>query len=193
MRYGCRPRHLFPLALLRTESYAWAENLDEGKSGCADRIGDDVGGAVRIARECARDEIGSRGERDHQRMEDLQAGAARGKFRIPVGFGGGRRLALGHAVHMVVHDDVGQVDVAPASMQKVVAADGVAVAVAARHHDREVGPRQLQPARRGERAPVHAVKSVAGGVGRDARGAADAGDDGDVLRPQIELGERLGE
>src|SRR5208282_1295485 len=44
----------------------------------------------------------------------------------------------------VVGDDVGHVDVAPASGQKMIAADGIAVGVAARHHDREVGPRHLQ-------------------------------------------------
>ena len=65
-------------------------------------------------------------------------------FVVPVGLGGRRRLALGHAVDVVVHHDVGQVDVAPAGVQEVVAADRVAVAVAAGDEHREIGPRDLE-------------------------------------------------
>src|SRR5208282_1036707 len=70
----------------------------------------------------------------------------------------------------------------------MIAADRVAVAVAARHHDREIGPRHLQPGGKRERSPVNAVESVAVGVGRDARRAADSGDDGNLLGGHAQLG-----
>ena len=63
--------------------------------------------------------------------KDAEAGAAGRELRIPVGLGRRRRLALGHAVDVVVHHDVGQVDIAPARVQEMVAADRIAVAVAA--------------------------------------------------------------
>src|SRR5262252_9170372 len=48
--------------------------------------------------------------------ELADAGAAGRQLVVPVGLGGRRGLALGHAVHVVVHHDVGHVHVAPAGM-----------------------------------------------------------------------------
>src|SRR5208282_6417912 len=76
----------------------------------------------------------------------------------------------------------------PTSVQKMVAADRIAVAVAARHHDREIGPRDLQPGGKCERSAVNAVESVAVGVGRNSRRAADSGDDGNLLGGHSQLG-----
>ena len=131
-------------------------------------------------------------ERDHQRMERAHAGAAGRELGVPVGLGRRRRLALGHSVDVVVHHDVGQVDVAPARVQEVIAADRVAVAVAAGDEHRQFGARDLEAGCRGERAAVHAVEAVAGRVRGNARRAADAGDDDDLVRAAPHLRQRLG-
>ena len=158
----------------------------------ADRLRDDVGGAVGVAREGAGNEVGARGQRDDQRIERAHAGAARRELGVPVGLGSRRGLPLGHAVDVVVHHDVGEVHVASASVQEVIAADRVAVAVAAGHQHGELGACHLQAGGRRERAAVHTVKAVTRGVCGDARGAADARHHGDVLRAHLHHGERLG-
>ena len=56
------------------------------------------------------------------------------------------------------------------------------VAVATRRDHGQVRSRDLEAGGGRERASVHAVESVAAGVGRDARRAADARDHGDPLR-----------
>ena len=158
-----------------------------------DRFRQHVGGLVGIAGEAAGDEVGARGERDHQRMERPHFGAARRQRGVEFRLRGRRGLALGHAVDVVVHDDVSHVDVAPAGVQEVVAADRVAVAVAARDHDRQIRPRHFQAGGERQRTAVHAVEAVAIGVGGNARRAADAGHDADLFRRQAQLREGAAE
>jgi hypothetical protein len=131
---------------------------------------------------------------DHQRLEGIDAGAFGGELAaFPVRRRGRRGLALGHAIDLVVHHDVGQVDVAPAGMQEVVAADREAVAVAAGDQHREVGTRQLQAGGHRQGAAMHAVEAIHAGVGGNPRGAADAGDDRDFFRRQGQFGQGAGD
>ena len=158
-----------------------------------DRFRQHVGGLVGIAGEAAGDEVGARGERDHQRMERPHFGAARRQRGVEFGLRGGRRLALGHAVDVVVHDDVGHVDIAPAGVQEMVAADRIAVAVAAGDDNGQIRPRHFQAGGERQRAAVDAVKAVAIGIGGDARRAADARHHADLFRRQAELREGAAE
>ena len=94
---------------------------------------------------------------------------------------GGRELALGEAVDLVVHHDVGEVDVAADRVGQVAAADREAVAVAAGHQHQQVGVGDLDALGDGQRAAVDAVEAVGRGVAGDAARAADARDEGDLV------------
>ena len=93
----------------------------------------------------------------------------------------GRGLAAGHAVDEVVDADDGQVHVAAGGVDEVVAADGDQVAVAGEDDDLQLRVGQLQPGGKGDGAAVGRVERVELQVAGDAAGAADAGDDRDVL------------
>ena len=129
----------------------------------------------------AGDEVGPGGEGDHQRMERAHPGAARRQRSVKIRLRGRRGLALGHAVDAIVHHHICHVDVAAAGVQEMVAADRIAVAVTAGHHDGEIRPRHFQSGGQRERTAVHAVETIAIRVGRNPRRAADAGDDGDLF------------
>ena len=87
---------------------------------------------------------------------------------------GGRGLAAGHAVDLVVEEDAGEVDVAPAGVDEVVAADGGAVAVAGEHHHGEVRAGHLDAGGDRQRPPVDGVHRAQVDVVGGAAGAADA-------------------
>src|SRR5207248_6215541 len=72
----------------------------------------------------------------------------------------------------------------------VPAADGKAVAVAAGGEHQQVGVGELDPLGDRQRAAVHAVEAVRGGVPGDARRTADPGDEGDLVRRPPDRGER---
>ncbi len=126
-------------------------------------------------------------------MERPQPGAAGRQRAVPVRLGGRRGLALGHAVDPVVHDDIGHVDVAPAGVQEMVAADGKTVAVTAGDQDREIGSRDLETGGERQRAAMHAVKAVAVGVGRNPRRAADTGNHCDIFRRDADFRQGTGD
>ena len=187
-----RMNEILPFPFVRSEGNAWTENFHERKTRMADGFNENARRLVWLAREGAGDEVGSRCERDHQWTEGAQTSAAGGEGGIEVRLRGRRGLALGHAIDAVVHDDIGHVDVAPAGMEEMVAADGIAVAVAARHHDRQVRPRHFQSGGERQRTAVHAMEAVAIGIGRNARRAADTGHDDDIFRRQDRVRQKPG-
>ena len=140
-----------------------------------------VGGFVRFSGEAAGNKVRPRGEGDNERVKRRHPGAARRQRGVKFRLRGRRGLALGHAVDAVVHHHICHVDVSAAGVQEMVAADRVAVAVAAGDHDGEIGPGHFQSGGESERTAVHAVKAVAIGVGGNPRRAADAGYDGDLF------------
>ena len=87
---------------------------------------------------------------------------------------GRRDLALGEAVGLVVHDHVGDVDVAARGVREVAAADREAVAVAADRDHVELGVGELHAHRGRQRAAVDAVEPVGRDEAREAARAADA-------------------
>ena len=100
--------------------------------------------------------------------------------------GRGRVLALGQAVDAVVEQQDLQVDVAAHRVDQVVAADRQRVAVAGHDPDRQVGAGGRQAGRDRRRAAVDRVHAVGVEVVREARRAADARDEHDVLASQAE-------
>ena len=104
---------------------------------------------------------------------------------------GRRGLPGRQAVDLVVHDDVGQVDVAPHRVHEVVAADAVAVAVAAGDDDLHLVVGQGRSGRYRQRAAVQGVHTVGVDVAGQVRRAADAADRHDLVGLQAELGDCL--
>ena len=102
---------------------------------------------------------------------------------------GGRVLALGQPVDPVVEQQDRQVHVAAQRVDQVVAADRQRVAVAGDHPHRQVRPGGGQAGRDRRRAAVDRVHPVGVHVVREARGAADPGDDDHVLAGDAEAGQ----
>ena len=98
-----------------------------------------------------------------------------------------RVLPSGHAVDAVVHDDRGELDIAPRRVDEMVAPDGQRVAVAHRYDDVQVGPRHLDARGEGQRPSVQRVHGVEVHVPRYAGRTADAGhhDEGRGIIAQI--------
>jgi hypothetical protein len=99
-------------------------------------------------------------------------------FGLPEKADHGRRrgLALGQAVDRVVHDDVGDVEVAADSVDEVPGPDREGVAVAAEGEHLEVGIADLDPGRDRHGAAVDRVEAVRRHKVRQATRAADARD-----------------
>ena len=103
----------------------------------------------------------------------------------------GRVLALGQAVDPVVEQDDLEIEVAADGVHQVVAADRQAVAVAGDDPDLQVGPHALQAGGDGRRPAVDAVDAVGVHVVRKPAGAADAGDEHDLLAGDAERRQHL--
>src|SRR5699024_8836584 len=93
-------------------------------------------------------------------------------------------------VDPVVEQQDVEVDVAAQGVDEVIAADGHGVAVAGDHPDGLVLAGGDQSGGDGRRAAVDGVHAVGVEVVREAAGAADAGDEGDVLAFEAELGQQ---
>jgi hypothetical protein len=96
-------------------------------------------------------------------------------------------VARREAVDLVVHDDVGQIEVAAHGVDEVGHADAVAVAVAAHRHDVQVVVGERGPGGHGQRASVQAVHTVRVDEPGQVRRAADAGDDQHVVGLDLQL------
>ena len=131
--------------------------------------------------------LGAQGQRD--RVERVVHRAHRGRLGDLAGLGGGGVLTLGQAVDPVVEQQDRHVDVAAQRVDQVVAADRERVAVAGDDPHREVLARGGQAGRNRGGTPVDRVHAVGVEVVREAAGAADAGDEHDVLAAQPEVGQ----
>jgi hypothetical protein len=94
------------------------------------------------------------------------------------------------AIDLIVHDDVGKIDITAHAVHEMVAADAIAVAVAAGDDDLELVIGHLRAGGYRQRAAmqcVHAVGAdVAGQIGR----ASDAADHQRFVRPNAQFRER---
>ena len=122
-----------------------------------------------------------------------EVGDVEGAVHIAVGRGGGlvavrrggRILAAGHAVDVVVEADHGQAEVAARRVDQVVAADGGAVAVSGEDDDVQLGIGKLDAGGKGDGAAVGRVDGVEVQITGCAGGAADAGDDDKIVAVKI--------
>ena len=99
---------------------------------------------------------------------------------------GRRGLAGGQAVNLVIHDDIRQVEIASHSVDKMVEADAVTVAVTARDHHVQPVVGKLRATRHRHRPAVQTVDAVGVEEPRQVRRAADARDHEDVLSGQLQ-------
>ena len=156
-------------------------------------MADGLGDAIREVGIVAEPAIDPARPRAHDRRAEvhrtLDIAIRRGRGEAAAG-GGHGMLATGHPVVEVVGDDEGQVDIAPRRVQQVGAADAAA-AVADQHHDRELGPRELEARGVGQRPAVQAVEGVGDEVAVGEADAADVADDDDLARVRLEGDERL--
>ena len=129
----------------------------------------------------AGDERGLAADGDRERVERVVDRAHRRALGLFAERRRGRVLALREAVDAVVEQDDVDVDVAADGVHQVVAADREAVAVARDDPDVQIGPHRLQARGHGRRAAVDGVHAVRVHVVREPAGAADAGDEHDLL------------
>ena len=104
--------------------------------------------------------------------------------------GGRRHLAAGHAVDLVVEHQAGELEIAPAGVDQMIAADRQTIAVAGDDDDMQIGTRQRQAGRIGERPAVRDMEGVGVDIGRQPPGAADAGDDRELVLVDAEIVDR---
>ncbi len=173
------------------EDDAVLEYLDEGRALMLGGALEHAGHVGEVAVHRAGDEGGAGAQRQGDRAEGSVDAALRCGLGLHAQLGGRRILALGEAVDAVVEQDDLQADVAPHGVDEMVTADGQGIAIAGHHPHRQLGPRQLQAAGNSRRASVDAVHAVGFHVVRKPAGAADAGDEGEVLARNTEGGHQL--
>src|SRR5579875_449203 len=104
--------------------------------------------------------------------------------------GGGRVLALGEAVDLVVEQQDREVHVPPQGVDEVVAPYRQGIPVTADDPHVEVGAGQGQAGGDGRGTPVDGVHPVGPHVVGEAGGTPDAGDEDRALPPDVELGQQ---
>ena len=104
---------------------------------------------------------------------------------------GGRDLTGCETVDLVVHHQVRKVDIPACGMHKMVAANAVAVAISARHDDRQLVIRQFSASRHRQCATMKGMHPVRVKVSGKVGGTADAAHREDLVEAELELGARL--
>src|SRR5712691_1438380 len=169
---------------------ARAEDIQERETLVPDALLDQSSQVFLFRAEPAGNERGARGKSQRNwiyRRFDVAEGHA---FRLHADAAGGRCLAGGEAIDLVVHHDVEQVNVAAHAVHEVIATDAEAITVAARHQYGEIMIRKFHSSGYSQSPTVQGVHAVsideAGKVGRTADTA-----DGDhvvVRYPQLDQG-----
>lgn len=170
------------------EDVAVLVDLDERRAVVVGGLPQHLGEVLAVGVDRAGHEGGLRAERERHRVEGGVQGAHRGRLGDLADLGGGAVLALGQPVDPVVEEQDLEVDVAPEGVDQVVAADGQRVAVARDDPDGQVAAGGGEAGGDGRGAAVDRVHPVGVHVVREAGGAADAGDEDDVLLRQAQFG-----
>ncbi|PSK43210.1 hypothetical protein B0E38_07886 [Streptomyces sp. 111WW2] len=170
------------------EDVAVLVDLDQGGAGVFGGLAQYLGEVFAVGVDGPGDEGGLRAEGQGDGVEGCVEGAHRCRLGDLPDLGGGGVLALGQAVDPVVEQQDLEVDVAAQGVDEVVAADGERVAVPGDDPDRQVAAGGGEAGGDGGGAAVDGVHPVGVHVVREAGGAADAGDEDDVLAGEAELG-----
>jgi len=103
---------------------------------------------------------------------------------------GRRNLASGHAVDLVVEHHAGDVQIAPAGVDQVIAADRQAVAVAGDDDHFKIGPRQFQTGGERQRAAVGDMEGVGVDIGTEPPRTTDAANKRQPILVDVEFIDR---
>ena len=171
------------------EDRAVLVDLDDRRAAVGGRRLEHLGEVLAVGVHRPRDEGALRAERERDRVEGGVHAAHRRGFRHQARLRGRAVLPLGQAVDAVVEEQDRHVDVAPHRVDEVVATDREGVAVTRHDPHGQVGAARRQTRRDRRRATVDRVHAVRVEVVREPRGAADAGDEGDVFLAQAQLGQ----
>ena len=137
------------------------------------------------------DETGAGAKREGDSRHRARDRSPRRRRRACADPRGGRSLALGQPVGLVVEQQDLQVHVAPQNVQQVVAADRQTVAVAGYDPDVELRIGKLDSGGNRRRAAVDRVESVTRDVIGKTGGAADTRDEHGFFRGCADLGQGL--
>ena len=142
------------------EGRAWAIDVDEAEALVVDAREDQVGEFCRFGGEASGNEGRAAGDGQGHRVERLFGVACRGGGGMEAGTTGGRCLPLGQPIDGVVHDDVGEVQIAAHRMDKVARADGEGITVTGEDEGLEVGAGNPDAGGNRSCATVHAVEPI---------------------------------
>ena len=166
---------------------AGAEDIQERETPVLDALLDQFCEVLLFAAEAASDEGGPSGQSQRNgvnRRFDVAEGHA---FRLHADAAGGRGLACGEAVDLVVHDDVEQINVTAHAVDEVVAADPEAVAVAASHQYGQLVIGELHTGCYGQRPAVQSMHAIGIDVTGEVGRTADAADGDHVMVRDLQL------
>ena len=165
-------------------------DFDEGRALVRVRGLEHARHVLLVCVEGARHESRAGPEREAAGVDRRIDGSLRRRRRSGAKLAGRRVLTLGEAVNLVVEQQHVDVDVAAQRVKRVIAADRQRVAVA--HHEPYVEFRIGQLGARGERrrAAVNGVEAVRGHVIGKSGGAADAGEEDQILQRNLQLRKR---
>ncbi len=169
------------------EDVAVLVDLHQGGAGVVGGLAQHLGEVLAVGVDGPGDEGRLRADRQRHRVEGRVQGPHGGRLGDLADLGGGAVLALGEAVDAVVEQQDLEVDVAAQGVDEVVAADGQRVAVAGDDPHAQVAAGGGEAGGDGGGAAVDGVHPVGVHVVREAGGAADAGDEDDVLPGQAQL------
>jgi len=104
---------------------------------------------------------------------------------------GGRDLACGESVDLIVHHEIGKIYVPAQRVEEMVPSDGVAVAVAAGHDDLQFVVGELGARGHCQGATVQRMHTVGINISRQVGRAADAANGHHLMGLELKLSERL--
>ncbi len=101
------------------------------------------------------------------------------------GRGAGRKLATGHAVDVVVHDDIGHINVATASMDEVVTADCRTITITTDTNNRHFRLGHFYSGRKSGGAAMSGMQGAGINITRQTAGTADTGNESGLVPIQL--------
>src|SRR5262249_40555550 len=118
------------ISIVLVISHAWAEDVDQGKPFVLDRPFQHFNHVFLFPAEGARNISGTTDNGHRDRVNWVLHAPVRRALGFHPFNTRGRTLAGGQAINLVIHHDVGQIDIASHGMNEVISADSVAVAIA---------------------------------------------------------------
>ena len=143
-----------------------------------------------LQRDFASDHAGARRLGQRAGVEHGLVVTVRRRRRVTLVARGRRYLAAGHAVDFVVQHHASDVEIAPAGVDQMIAADRKTVAVAGNHDHFEVRPRELQAGGEGQRTAVGDVERIGIDIVAEPARAANARDENQPVLVDFEFVDR---